>query len=60
VWAIIVANALWAVASIGLLVGGWVAPTALGYVFVVGQALVVALLGELQYVGVKRQAAVAA
>jgi hypothetical protein len=60
VWAIIVANALWAVASIGLLVGGWVAPTALGYVFVVGQALVVALLGELQYAGLKRQVAVAA
>jgi hypothetical protein len=31
VWAIVAANALWVVASIGLLVSGWVAPTALGY-----------------------------
>jgi hypothetical protein len=55
VWAIIVTNILWAIASVLLLVSGWVAPTALGYAFVVGQALVVALLGELQYTGLRRQ-----
>jgi hypothetical protein len=60
VWAIIAANALWAIASAGLLVSGWVAPTLLGYTFVIAQAVVVALLGELQYVGLKRQAMVAA
>ena len=54
VWAIIAANGLWAAASALLLVGGWVAPTALGYAFVAGQALVVALLGELQYMGLRR------
>jgi hypothetical protein len=57
VGAIIAANALWAVASIGLLMSGLVAPTALGYTFVIAQAAVVALLGELQYVGLKRPAA---
>jgi hypothetical protein len=60
VWAIIGANALWAIASIGLLLSGWVAPTMLGYAFVIAQAAVVALLGELQYAGLKRQAEVAA
>ena len=58
--AIIAANALWAVASVGLLMSGWVAPTALGYAFVVAQAVVVALFGELQYAGLKRPVATAA
>lgn len=59
VWTVIVANALWTSASLLLLVGGWVAPTMLGYAFVIGQALVVALFGELQYVGLRRPAATA-
>ena len=60
VWAIVAANALWAVASVCLLVSGLVAPTMLGYAFVLAQAAVVALLGELQYAGLKRPATVAA
>jgi hypothetical protein len=59
VWTIIAANALWAAASAVLLVSGWVAPTALGYAFVIGQAVVVMLLGELQYVGLARRTATA-
>jgi hypothetical protein len=59
VWAVIAANALWAAASGLLLISGWVAPTALGYAFVIGQAVVVALLGELQYVGLRRPLAAA-
>lgn len=54
VWAVIAANGLWAAASALLLVSGWVAPTALGYAFVIAQAAVVALLGELQYTGLRR------
>ena len=54
VWMIIVANVAWAAASALLLVSGWVAPTALGYAFVIAQAVVVALLGELQYMGLRR------
>ena len=54
VWMIIVANMAWAAASALLLVSGWVAPAALGYAFVIAQAVVVALLGELQYIGLRR------
>ena len=57
VWAIIATNAIWAVASVGLLVSGLVVPTSLGYAFVIAQAVVVALLAELQYAGLKRPAA---
>jgi hypothetical protein len=55
VWAVIAANVLWAVASVCLLVSGLVAPTALGCAFVIAQAAVVAILGELQYAGLRRQ-----
>lgn len=60
VWAIIVVNALWVIASLGLLVSGWVAPTVLGYAFVIAQAAVVALFAELQYAGLKRPQPMAA
>ena len=60
VWAIIAANALWAIASVCLLISGLVAPTLLGHAFVIAQALVVAVLGELQYVGLTRRHALVA
>jgi hypothetical protein len=60
VWLVIVGNALWALDSVLLLVSGWVAPTALGGAFVVAQALVVALLAELEYTGLRRSAPLAA
>ncbi len=53
------ANAVWAADCVILLVSGWVAPTGLGYGFVIAQALVVALLAELQYFGLRRNAAAA-
>jgi hypothetical protein len=59
VWAIIVANAAWALASVALLVSGWIAPTFLGVVFIAMQAAVVAVFGELQFVGLRRSAATA-
>jgi hypothetical protein len=59
VWAVIAANALWAVDSVVLLFTGWVAPTMLGYGFIVFQAVVVAAFAELQYVGLRRNVAVA-
>ena len=52
--AIIAINLVWAAASIGLLFTGWVAPNVLGHVFVAGQAVIVAALGELQYVALRR------
>ena len=59
VWAVIVINAVWVVESLWLLFGGWVAPTALGYAFVIAQALAVVLFAELQFFGLKRSAALA-
>src|SRR5436190_3963046 len=44
-------NIVWTVCSIGLLLSGYVAPTALGTAFVVAQAAVVAVFAALQFVG---------
>ena len=60
VHAVIGLNVLWVAGSIGLLVSGWVAPTMLGYAFVIAQAAVVGVLAELQLVGLRRSATAAA
>jgi hypothetical protein len=60
VWLVIAANVLWTVASFSLMFSGWIAPTALGYAFIAAQAIVVALFGELQYVGLRRKQVAAA
>jgi hypothetical protein len=52
--AIAVANVLWVLASILVLVGGVASPNALGYVFVLAQAAAVALFAELQFIGLRR------
>ena len=52
--AIIALNVLWVLSSAGLLVGGFVAPTMLGYAFVIAQAVVVGVFAELQFVGLRR------
>jgi hypothetical protein len=54
VWFVIVGNALWAIDSVLLLFTNWVDPTLLGQVFVVIQAIVVAVFAETQYVGLRR------
>jgi hypothetical protein len=54
---IVAINALWVAASLGLLLSGVVAPTLLGYAFVIAQALAVALLAELQFTGLRRTTA---
>ena len=59
VWAVIALNALWVVESVALLVTGYVQPTALGYAFVIGQALVVLLLAELEFFGLRRSTVLA-
>lgn len=56
--AVIVLNALWTIDSILLLFTGWVAPTELGYAFVVAQALGVALFAGLEYFGLRKSTAV--
>jgi hypothetical protein len=59
VWVIIAGNALWVVASVGLMIGPWIAPNVLGYAFVAGQAVVVAVLTKFEHDGVA-SAAIAA
>jgi hypothetical protein len=56
---IIVINALWVVASFGLLASGLVSPNWLGVAFVAAQAVTVALFAELQFVGLRRSAGTA-
>jgi hypothetical protein len=55
VWTIIALNAGWVIASVALLF--LVAPNALGYAFVIVQAVAVAALAEMQYMGLRRAAA---
>ncbi|MGE0714068.1 MAG: hypothetical protein AB7P02_01390 [Alphaproteobacteria bacterium] len=58
--AIVVCNALWALDSVLLLLSGWIAPTTMGAAFVAIQAAGVAVLAELQYVGLRRSMPLAA
>jgi len=53
-WAVIAANALWAVESVALPLTGWIAPTGLGQLFIFAQALVVAAFAEAEYLCVRR------
>ena len=55
VWLVILGNAAWVAASASLL--GFVAPTAIGYAFVVGQAFATAVLAVLEYAGLHQAAA---
>lgn len=54
IWTVIIGNLVYAAASIGLLPLGVIQPTAVGMAFVIGQAVVVALLADLQFVGLRR------
>ena len=54
VLAIVAYNALWAIDSLVLLASGWLAPTALGTVFVIAQAAAVGGFALLQWIGIKR------
>jgi hypothetical protein len=54
VWVVIALNAVWSIDSIVLLLSGWVEPTGLGYAFVIGQAVVVGVFAQLEYIGLRR------
>jgi hypothetical protein len=51
---VIVVNAIWAFDSFVLLLSGWVQPNVRGYAFVAGQAVFVALMAELEFVGLRK------
>lgn len=57
---IIALNALWVAASFGIIVSGVVEPNALGYSFVVMQALAVILFAALQVIALRRNRAAVA
>ena len=59
VQAIIALNVLWVVGS-AVVLFAFVAPTVLGYTFVVAQAIVVGVFAELQFIGLRRHDAVTA
>ena len=56
VWLLVAGNALWALGCVALLLGNAAAPTLLGQAYVLVQALIVAVLAELQYFGLRRNA----
>jgi hypothetical protein len=51
---VIALNALWVIDSVALLFTGWVQPALFGYAFVLAQAAAVAVLAELEYLGLQR------
>ena len=51
---VIAINGLWVVASLAILVAGLVAPNVLGIAFLLVQATAVAVLAELQFMGLRR------
>jgi hypothetical protein len=54
VFAVIGINILWIAESIAILLLGWFATTSLGFAFVLAQAAAVALVTELEIIGLKR------
>jgi len=54
VWIVITINALWTINSFLILLLGWVEPTTFGYAFVIFQALGVALLADLEFIGLRK------
>ncbi len=54
VWAVILLNALWVVDSLLVAAGVWFQPSSVGVAVIVVQALGIATLAELEYVGLKR------
>lgn len=54
VWTLVAFNLAWAVESVALLVLGWVSPTPLGLGVVVVQAAGAMLVGDLQFLALRR------
>jgi hypothetical protein len=54
VWGVIAINVIWVIESVAVLLLGWVQPTVVGHAFVLAQAAFVALLAELEYIGLRR------
>ena len=57
VLAVIGVNLIWIADSVAILLMGWFAPTGLGIAFVLAQAAAVAVVTELEVIGLKRSTA---
>ena len=57
VWLVILGNVAWVAASVWVLLGGMADPNTLGIAFIVFQALAVAVLAELEFMGLRVSAA---
>jgi hypothetical protein len=55
VYAVVAANAIWAVDSVVVALTGWGDPTTAGTVWILLQAAIVALFAELQLAGLRRK-----
>jgi hypothetical protein len=51
---VVVGNAAWTLASIALLFSGEITPNLLGEILIAAQAIVVGVLAELQFIGLRR------
>ncbi|SFB83339.1 hypothetical protein SAMN05428997_102270 [Bosea sp. CRIB-10] len=60
VYAVIGINILWVADSVLILVAGWFTPSTLGIAFVLAQAAAVAIVTELEVIGLKRSVSDAA
>jgi hypothetical protein len=54
VFVVILLNALWAVDSVLLLLARWVETTPLGEGFVIGHALIIGVIAEVEFLGLRR------
>jgi hypothetical protein len=53
-WSIVAGNLLWVLGSIALAVSGRITPTSLGLTLLLGQAAAIAVVTDLQYLGLRR------
>lgn len=54
VWTLVAFNVVWAVESFAIMGLGWVQPTTLGVAFVSAQAVAALIVGDLQYIVLRR------
>jgi len=54
VWTLVAFNAAWAIESFAIMALGWVQPTTLGVAFVAVQAVAALIVGDLQYLVLRR------
>lgn len=54
VWTLVAFNAVWAIESFAIMALGWVQPTQLGVGFIAAQVVAALIVGDLQYIVLRR------